>query len=91
MILEDIFGIVDLDGSTGLKDKKTGCEIGTYSLCTILLKHLHLSDGLQLIAEIQKEPCLILLRLKGWLSWWTRISTSIWGMFWRIKAFLRNS
>jgi hypothetical protein len=58
MILEDIFGIVDLDGSAAVKDEETGREIGSHSLCTILLKYLHLSDGHQLIAEIHqaKEP-----------------------------------
>jgi hypothetical protein len=58
MILEDIFGTVDLDGSAALKDKETGQEIGSYSLCTILLKYLQLSDRHQLIMEIHqaKEP-----------------------------------
>jgi hypothetical protein len=52
MSLEDISGIVNLDRSVAVKDKETGREIGTYSLCTILLKYLRLSDGHQLIAEI---------------------------------------
>ncbi len=41
-----------------MKDEETGREIGSYSLCTILLKYLHLSDWHQLIAEINqaKEP-----------------------------------
>ncbi len=58
MILEDISGIVDLDGSAAVKDEETGQEIGTYSLHTILLKYLHLSDRHQLITEIHqtKEP-----------------------------------
>jgi hypothetical protein len=58
MILEDVFGIVDLDGSAAAKDEETGREIGSYSLCTILLKYLRLSNGHQLIAEIHqaKEP-----------------------------------
>jgi hypothetical protein len=51
MILEDIYGIVDLDGSAMSKDEQTGWDIGTYSLCTILLKSLCLCDGHQLIAE----------------------------------------
>jgi hypothetical protein len=74
MILKDIYGIVDLDGSAVVKDKETGREIGTYSLRTILLKYLCLSDGHQLVAEIHqaknpwllfKQLSLILLRLKG--------------------------
>ena len=58
MILEDVFGIVDLDGSAAAKDEETGREIGSYSLCTILLKYLQLSDGHQSNAEIHqaKEP-----------------------------------
>jgi hypothetical protein len=58
MILEDISGIVDLAGSAVVKDEETGQEIGPYSLCTILLKYLRLSDRHQLIAEIHqaKEP-----------------------------------
>ncbi len=58
MILEDIFSIVDLDGSAAVKDEETGREIGSYFLCTILLKYLQLSDGHQLIMEIHqaKEP-----------------------------------
>jgi hypothetical protein len=54
MILEDISGMVDLDGSAAVKDEETGWEIGTYSLCTILLKYLRLSDGHQLIVEIHQ-------------------------------------
>jgi hypothetical protein len=58
MILEDISGIVDLDGSVAVKDEETGWEIGSFSLCTILHKYLCLSDGHQLIVEIHqaKEP-----------------------------------
>jgi hypothetical protein len=58
MILEDVFGIVDLDGSGMVKDEETGWEIGSYSLCTILLKYLHLSDGHQSITDIHqaKKP-----------------------------------
>jgi hypothetical protein len=40
MILEDIFDILDLDGSAAVKDEETDWEIGSYSLCTILLKYL---------------------------------------------------
>ncbi len=56
--LEDIFGIVNLDRSAAVTDEKNGREIGSYSLRTILPKHLCLSDGHQLIAEIHqaKEP-----------------------------------
>jgi hypothetical protein len=35
MILEDMFGIVDLDRSAAVKDEETGREIGSYSPCTI--------------------------------------------------------
>jgi hypothetical protein len=45
MILEDIYGIVDLDGSAAVKDEEAVQVIDTFSLCTILLKYLHLSDG----------------------------------------------
>jgi hypothetical protein len=38
MILEDIAGIVDLNGSAAVKDEETGCKIMTITLCTVLLK-----------------------------------------------------
>ncbi len=42
MILEDISGIVNLDGSAVAKDEGTGCEIMTITLLTVLLKYLRL-------------------------------------------------
>ncbi len=53
-----ILAATDLDGSAAVKDEETAWEIGSYSLCTILLKCLQLSDGHQLIAEIHeaREP-----------------------------------
>ncbi len=58
MILEDISGIVDLNGSAAVKDEETSRKIMTITLRTVLLKYLRLSDGHQLIAEIHqsKEP-----------------------------------
>ena len=58
MILEDISGIIDLDGSAVVKDEDTGCKIITISLRSVLLKYLRLNDGHQLIAAIHqsKEP-----------------------------------
>jgi hypothetical protein len=45
IILEDISGFVNLDGSMGVKDREAGWDIATYSLCTILLKkYLRLCD-----------------------------------------------
>ncbi len=58
MILEDISGIVDFDGSAAVKVEETGCKIMTITLRTVLLKYLRLSNGHQLIVEIHqsKEP-----------------------------------
>jgi hypothetical protein len=55
MILEDISGIVNLDGSTVVKDEETGCEIIFITLRSVLLKYLRLSNGHQLIAEIHQS------------------------------------
>jgi hypothetical protein len=54
MMLEDIFGIVNIDRCAVVKNEETGQEIGTYSLCTVLLKFLRLSNGNQLIAEVNQ-------------------------------------
>jgi hypothetical protein len=58
MILEDISGIVNLDGSTVVKDEETSCKIMAITLRTVFLKYLRLNNGHQLIAEIHqsKEP-----------------------------------
>ncbi len=55
MILEDILGIVDLDGSAVVKDEETGREIMSITLRSFLFKYLRLSDGHQLIAEIHQS------------------------------------
>jgi hypothetical protein len=58
MILEDISGIVDLDGPAVAKDEEIGCKIMAIPLRTVLLKYLCLSNGHQLIVEMHqsKEP-----------------------------------
>jgi hypothetical protein len=45
MMLEDIKGIVYLDGTAAVKDDTTGNVIRVVSLQTLLLRYLHLSDG----------------------------------------------
>jgi hypothetical protein len=54
MMLEDINGIVYLNGKTAVKDEITGNVIRVVSLRTLLLRYLHLSNGHQLIAEIHQ-------------------------------------
>ncbi len=54
MMLEDITGIVYLNGTAAIKDNNTGNVIRVVSLRTLLLRYLHLSNGHQLIAEIHQ-------------------------------------
>jgi hypothetical protein len=54
MMLEDITGIVYLNGTAAVKDDTTRNVIRVVSLRTLLLHHLHLSDGHQLIPEIHQ-------------------------------------
>jgi hypothetical protein len=54
MMLEDINGIVYLNGMTAVKDDTTGNVIRVVSLPTLLLRYLRLSNGHQLIAEIHE-------------------------------------
>ncbi len=54
MMLEDITGIVYLNGMAAIKDNNTGNVIRVVSLRTLLLRYLCLSNGHQLIVEIHQ-------------------------------------
>ena len=45
MMLEDVNGMVYLNGTAAVKDDTTGNVIRVVSLQTLLLRYLHLSDG----------------------------------------------
>jgi hypothetical protein len=53
MILEDIHGIATLDSTAEAFDEE-GASMGTVSLHGLMLKHLRLNDGMQLIAELHQ-------------------------------------
>jgi hypothetical protein len=54
MMLEDITGIVYLNGTAAIKVNNTRNVIRVVSLCTLLLRYLRLSNSHQLIAEIHQ-------------------------------------
>jgi hypothetical protein len=54
MMLEDITGIIYLNGMVAIKDDNTGNVIRVVSLRTLLLRYLCLSNGHQLIVEIHQ-------------------------------------
>jgi hypothetical protein len=58
MILEDIQGIATLDSIAEAFDKD-GTSMGIVSLRGLMLKHLRLNDGMQLIAELHQASGLM--------------------------------
>jgi hypothetical protein len=75
------------DISGAVKNEETGWEIGSYSLPTILLKYLRLSDGHQLIMEIHQAkelmaPVQAVIPTTPKAEWMIiRISFPMWGLF----------